>query len=25
VLIKDPLEKNSFHVVMPMKIWFIPF
>ena len=24
-LIKDPLEKNSFHVVMPMKILFIFF
>ena len=23
VLIKDLLDKNSFHVVMPMKIWFI--
>ena len=22
VLIVDPLDKNSFHVVMPMKIWF---
>ena len=25
VLIKDPLEQNSFHVVMPMKIWFMLF
>ena len=25
VLIKDPLEKSSFHVVMPMKILFILF
>ena len=25
VLIKDFLDKNSFHVVMPMKIWFILF
>ena len=25
VLIKDLLDKNSFHVVMPMKIWFILF
>ncbi len=25
VLIKDFLDKNSFHVVMPMKIWIILF
>ena len=25
VLIMDLLDKNSFHVVMPMKIWFILF
>ena len=25
VLIRDLLDKNSFHVVMPMKIWFIQF
>ena len=25
VLIRDSLDKNSFHVVMPMKIWFIMF
>jgi len=25
VLIKDMSDKNSFHVVMPMKIWFILF
>ena len=25
VLIKDLSDKNSFHVVMPMKIWFILF
>ena len=25
VLIRDFLDKNSFHVVMPMKIWFIFF
>ena len=25
VLVKDPSEKNSFHVVMPMKIWFLLF
>ena len=25
VLVKDSSEKNSFHVVMPMKIWFILF
>ena len=25
VLIRDLLDKNSFHVVMPMKIWFILF
>ncbi len=25
VLIRDFLDKNSFHVVMPMKIWFILF
>ena len=25
VLIRDVLDKNSFHVVMPMKIWFILF
>ena len=23
VLIRDFLDKNSFHVVMPMKIWFL--
>jgi DNA polymerase III sliding clamp (beta) subunit (PCNA family) len=23
VLINDPSDKNSFHVVMPMKIWSI--
>jgi hypothetical protein len=23
VLIRDFSDKNSFHVVMPMKIWFI--
>ena len=25
VLVRDLLDKNSFHVVMPMKIWFILF
>ena len=25
VLIRDLSDKNSFHVVMPMKIWFILF
>ena len=25
VLVRDFLDKNSFHVVMPMKIWFILF
>ena len=24
-LIKDFSDKNSFHVIMPMKIWFIEF